>query len=34
LKKTPLKPQSAIKEILEGKGDSIVVNDAGSHTPG
>ena len=30
--KTPLKPQSAIKEILECKGDSIVVNDAGSHT--
>jgi acetolactate synthase-1/2/3 large subunit len=29
---TPLKPQRAIKEILDGMGDSIVVNDAGSHT--
>jgi len=31
-KGTPLKPQRAIKEILEGKDDSILVNDAGSHT--
>lgn len=31
-KGTPLKPQRAIKEILEGKNDSILVNDAGSHT--
>jgi len=30
--KTPLKPQRAIKEILDGKDDSILVNDAGSHT--
>jgi acetolactate synthase-1/2/3 large subunit len=29
---TPLKPQRAIKEIFDGMGDSIVVNDAGSHT--
>ena len=29
---TPLKPQRAIKEILDGMGDSILVNDAGSHT--
>ncbi|AUB55805.1 acetolactate synthase [Methanobacterium subterraneum] len=29
---TPLKPQRAIQEILDGMGDSIVVNDAGSHT--
>ncbi|MGI6483370.1 MAG: thiamine pyrophosphate-binding protein [Methanobacterium sp.] len=30
--KTPLKPQMAIKEILDGIGSSILVNDAGSHT--
>ncbi len=29
---TPLKPQRAIKEILEAMDDSILVNDAGSHT--
>ena len=29
---TPLKPQRAIKEILDGMGVSILVNDAGSHT--
>ena len=29
---TPLKPQRAIKEILDVSGDSILVNDAGSHT--
>lgn len=29
---TPLKPQRAIKELLDGMGDSILVNDAGSHT--
>lgn len=29
---TPLKPQRAIKELLEGMGDSVLVNDAGSHT--
>jgi acetolactate synthase-1/2/3 large subunit len=28
----PVKPQTAIKEILEAAGDSIIVNDAGSHT--
>lgn len=28
----PLKPQRAIKEILDSKGDSLLVNDAGSHT--
>ncbi len=30
--KTPLKPQRAIKEILNAMEDSILVNDAGSHT--
>jgi len=29
---TPIKPQRAIMEILEGVDDSILVNDAGSHT--
>ncbi|MFA0833482.1 MAG: thiamine pyrophosphate-binding protein [Methanobacterium formicicum] len=29
---TPIKPQRAIKEILGGMDDSILVNDAGSHT--
>nr|WP_319374352.1 thiamine pyrophosphate-binding protein [uncultured Methanobacterium sp.] len=29
---TPIKPQRAIREILEGMDDSILVNDAGSHT--
>lgn len=29
---TPIKPQRAIKEILEAIDDSILVNDAGSHT--
>lgn len=28
----PIKPQTAINEILEAAGDSIIVNDAGSHT--
>lgn len=28
----PLKPQRAIREIFDARGDSIVVNDAGSHT--
>ena len=28
----PIKPQRAIKEILEASGDSIIVNDAGTHT--
>ena len=28
----PLKPQKAIKEILDGSADSIIVNDAGIHT--
>jgi acetolactate synthase I/II/III large subunit len=28
----PIKPQRAIREILEGMDDSILVNDAGSHT--
>ena len=28
----PIKPQRAIKEILDASGDSIVVNDAGTHT--
>ena len=28
----PIKPQLAIKEILEAANDSIIVNDAGSHT--
>ncbi len=28
----PIKPQTAIKEILDGAPDSIVVNDAGTHT--
>ncbi len=28
----PIKPQKAIKEILDNMGDSILVNDAGSHT--
>lgn len=31
-KEIPLKPQRAIKEILDAMGDSILVNDAGSHT--
>ena len=31
-KETPIKPQRAIKEILDAMGDSILVNDAGSHT--
>ncbi len=30
--KVPLKPQQAIKEILDGSGDSTIVNDAGTHT--
>ena len=29
---TPVKPQRAIKEILDGMNDSVLVNDAGSHT--
>ncbi|MBI5459615.1 thiamine pyrophosphate-binding protein [Methanobacterium sp.] len=29
---TPIKPQRAIMEILQGMNDSILVNDAGSHT--
>jgi len=29
---TPIKPQRAIREILDGMDDSILVNDAGSHT--
>jgi acetolactate synthase-1/2/3 large subunit len=28
----PLKPQQAIKEILDAENDSIIVNDAGTHT--
>jgi len=28
----PIKPQSAIKEILEASEDSVIVNDAGTHT--
>lgn len=28
----PVKPQRAIKEILDATGDSLVINDAGSHT--
>jgi len=28
----PIKPQKAIKEILDATGDSIIVNDAGTHT--
>lgn len=31
-KETPIRPQRAIKEILDAMGDSILVNDAGSHT--
>lgn len=31
-KEIPLKPQKAIKEILDNIGDSTLVNDAGSHT--
>lgn len=31
-KETPIKPQRAIMEILNGMDDSILVNDAGSHT--
>ena len=28
----PIKPQKAIKEILDASNDSIIVNDAGTHT--
>ncbi|MDD3984897.1 MAG: thiamine pyrophosphate-binding protein, partial [Methanobacterium sp.] len=28
----PIKPQKAIKEILDAAGDSVIVNDAGTHT--